>query len=488
MVFFLALRSIARNKKNNAIVAVLIALIVFIFFIGNSIIERSNLSLHDAFINSLTGDVMIQKKGDVSMNLFGANTPVIDEYFVIPVFPAYDTVMEIVRAENGIAGITSQVSGKAYLDLNGVRSAALLCGVDARTYFSVFPGVILEEGRFLESCEYGAMITSDRAKRIQTETGRYPRIGDPALLTSGGDLGFKIREVPLTGIFSYRNPGLFMNEIVIIDPQTVRVLNSIQVATSQETSYDDIPLLSFDLDDIFNMEPSVFEHAASTSAAQSGKEDFSVDFLMGWLAETPVENDSALAGGDWNFILIDLQDNVSASSFIKSINKKLEPFGVTAVDWRTSVGTSAILLLLIQVLFNAGMFLVCVTGVITVINILLITVFKRTREIGTLRAIGSSDLYISSLIMQENIILSALSGAAGMLAGFIFIKWINVLSLNIPNELIASLLGGQTLILDFIPHVAVLSFLLAVILGVVVSVYPVIVTLKIEPIEAVRRG
>ncbi|MDR0464352.1 MAG: ABC transporter permease [Treponema sp.] len=484
MIFLLALRNIARNRKNSAIVALLIAVIVFIFFTGNSIIQRSNLSLHEAFIKSLTGDVMIQKKADVSMNLFGANTPVIDEFFVIPVFPAYEAVMDIVRAESGIAEITSQVSGKAYLDVYGVRSPALLCGVDSRTYFSMFPGIFLNEGRTLRAGEYGAMITLDRAQKIEKETGIYPRIGDPLLFTSGGNLGFKIREVPLTGIFNYQNPGLFMNEIVIIDPQTVRVLNSIQVASLQEISHDNprqtASLFSFDIDDIFNMETSI--------SLPADEEDFSVDFLMGWLAESPAGNDANQAGGDWNFIIINLNDNVSSNAFIKSLNKKIDLYGVTAVDWRTAVGSSAILLLLIQVLFNAGMFLVCVTGVITVINILLISVFRRTREIGTLRAIGSSDFYISSLILQENIILSAVSGAAGILAGLVFIRWINATAFNIPNELVASLLGGSLLRLDFIPHTAFLSFILAIILGVIVSIYPVHVTLRIEPVEAVRQG
>ena len=484
MVISLALRNITKNKKNNAIVSFLITVIIFIFFMGNSIIERSNLSLNEAFIRSLTGDVIIQKTGDVSMNLFGANTPVIDEYFVIPVFPAYDAVMEIVRAENGIAEITSQVSGKASLDVYGKRSSALLCGVDAGTYFSMFPDIILNEGRTLHAGEYGAMITLDRAQKIEKETGIYPRIGDPLLFTSGGSLGFKIREVPLTGIFSYQNPGLFMNEIVIADPQTVRVLNSIQIASSQETGYANLPqtasLLSFDIDDIFDTETPFHQMA--------DEQNFSVDFLMSYLADSPAENYINPAGGDWNFIIINLDGNISANKFIKTINKKIESYGVTAVDWRTAAGSSAILLLLIQVLFNAGMFLVCVTGVITVTNILLISVFRRTREIGTLRAIGSSDLYTGSLILHENIILSAVSGIAGILAGFIFIIWINTLAFNIPNDLIAFLLGGASLALEFIPQTAALSFLLAVLLGIIVSIYPVHVTLRIEPAEAVRQG
>ncbi|MDR2942565.1 MAG: FtsX-like permease family protein [Treponema sp.] len=494
MVFFLVLRNIARNKKNSAIIALLIAVITFLFFIGNSVIGKSNLGLRQAFVQSLTGDVVLEAKADVTMNLFGANTPIIDTFLTIPVLPAYGAVMEIIRAEegiasNGIASATSQVSGKAYLDLLGVREPVLLCGIDADSYFSLFPGIILEEGRLLRSGEYGAMITAERAKRIEVQSGQYPVPGMSLLLTSGSAIGFKIREVPLVGIFSYTNPGQFMNEIVIIDPQTVRVLNSIQVASAQDTEIDEsaLSLLNANTDDIFS---DFFAPEQNEIIVEgfSSAENFSADMLQAYLKETKTEETVGLSGGDWNFIILTLKRGTNVRSFISSLNKKLEPYGVIAVDWRIAAGTSAILLLLIQALFNMGIFLVCVAGVITVINILLIGVFRRTREIGTLRAIGASGIYIASLVLQENLVLTAFAGAAGIFGGALFIKWINSLSVIIPNELIASLLGGNVLSLGFIPHVAVLSFVLAVALGIVVSIYPVYVTVRVEPMSAVRHG
>jgi len=481
MIFSLALRNISRNRTNNAIIIMLIAVICFFFFMGNSVIEKSNMSLYQAFITSITGDVVVQKRGDVTMNLFGANTPVIEDFFVVPVFPFYDEVMEIIRAEKDVGGITSQVSGRAFLDLRGVRSPALLSGVDTETYFSMFPGIILEEGGILHNGESGAMITKDRALKVQNQTGQYPKIGDPLLFSSGGAYGFKIREVPLVGIFSYKNPGLFMNEIVIVDPQTVRALNSIQVASADnvELNEEEIKILTADIDDIFNMD----------SFAQTSVTDgFSADFLQAWLSQSANDNDAVVSGGDWNFIIVNLNDNVNADSFIALLNRKIAPFGVVAVDWRTSAGVSTILLLLLQVLFNAGIFLVCIAGAISAINILLISVFRRTREIGTLRAIGASNFYVSSLVLCENITLSVIAGAAGIIAGGMFINWINSLSYKIPNELVASLLGGDVLNLIFIPQVAFVSFLLAVALGIIVSIYPIHVTLKIRPIEAVRQG
>jgi len=488
MVFYLAIRNIIRNKKNSVIIILLIAIITFFFFLGNSVIGMIDRGIRQAYIESLTGDVVLEKTADLTMNLFSANAPVISSYFDIPVLPAYDLVMEIAAAEPGVNGITSQVSGKAFLDLLNVREPVLLCGIDAESYFSLFSGIILEEGRFLRAGEYGAMITEERAQRIKKFSGQRPGIGAPLLLTSGGAMGFKIREVPLVGIYKYKNPGQFMNEIVIIDPQTVRALNSIQVAGSAaKTDYmnaaageSSISLLTADPDDIFGE-----EFSANDGTKDAG---FSVNLLENYLRDSRADKNVQETGGDWNFIILRLKKGVSAKAFIYSLNKKIQPYGITAVNWRIAAGNSAILSLLLQIMFNSGIFLVCVAGVITVINILLITVFRRTREIGTLRAIGASDVYIRSLVFSENFIIAVISAFAGLIAGALFIFWINRMGINISNELIISIIGGNILKLEFIPQTAVFSFLMAVLFSLAASLYPVEVTVRIEPIVAVQRG
>jgi len=486
MVFYLAIHNIIRNKKNNIIIILLIAIITFIFFIGNSVIGMIDRGIHRAYIESLTGDVVLEKTSDITMNLFSANAPVISDFFNIPVLPAYNLVKETIASESGIDKITNQVSGRAFLDLMNFREPVLLCGIDAETYFTLFPGIILKEGRFLCAGEYGAMITEERAQRIEMHTGQRPHIGAPLLLTSGGAIGFKIREVPLIGIYKYKNPGQFMNEIIIIDPQTVRVLNSIQVAGSfdkdsynTEADKNSTSLLTVDPDDIFS------EAFAANNESEEG--EFSTEVLENYLKDSKIKNRQEI-GGDWNFIILRLKKGVSARTFISSLNKKVQPYGVTAVNWRVAAGNSAILSLLVQVLFNSGIFLVCVAGVITVINILLITVFRRTREIGTLRAIGASDTYIRSLVFSENLIIALIAAFVGLLGGILFMFWINSLSINISNELIISLFGGRILKLDVIPQTAVISFFMAVLFSLAASLYPVEVTVRIEPIVAVQRG
>jgi ABC-type antimicrobial peptide transport system permease subunit len=144
--------------------------------------------------------------------------------------------------------------------------------------------------------------------------------------------------------------------------------------------------------------------------------------------------------------------------------------------------------LLLQSLFNAGVFLVSVTGVIAIINIMLISVFKRTREIGTLCAIGASDFYIRSLILSENLIIGFFAGLFGLFAGFIILSTANSMQISINNDLLAGLLGGRILSVKILPQIALVSFCLAEFVSVMASVYPIETAVKIEPITALRQG
>jgi putative ABC transport system permease protein len=469
--------NIIRNWKSNLVVLLLIAAITFLFFIGNSLIGRSIQSLRDAYINSLTGDAAVEKIEDVSMNLFGANIAVIDDYFTIPALPRYAAIKEALEKEKNVEAVTGLVSSRAFLDIAGYRSPVLVCGVDADEYFSLFPAIKLLEGRFLTTNESGVMITREKARAIEEQTGTYPQTGAAMLFTAGRGLGFKIRELPLVGIYEYANPGAFAEHITLMDAQTARALAAIQVATSDAVLAENlVTLLNMsNIDDLFD----------ESFKLEEKNEDRADSFLE--KEEKEAERGEPV-GGEWNFILIKLKKNVSPEFFIAAFNKKIAEYGAIAVNWQTAAGESATMLILIQSLFNAGVALISVVGLIAIINTLSISVLKRRREIGTLRAIGSSDWLIRFLFFGENCALSCLAGAGGIAAGVLFFMAVNKLNMVIPNALIASLLGGSVLHVEFFPKSAILSFILAVGLGFASSAYPVETAVRVEPIAAMRSG
>lgn len=62
------------------------------------------------------------------------------------------------------------------------------------------------------------------------------------------------------------------------------------------------------------------------------------------------------------------------------------------------------------------------SGVVGVSNILLITVRERTSEIGVRRALGATRLSIVWMVVQEALLLTAISGYAGLVAGVVILE------------------------------------------------------------------
>jgi ABC-type lipoprotein release transport system permease subunit len=486
MIVLLIFRNLVRSAKNNILILILIAIVTFLFFIGNSIIGNSNRGLKKNYVESITGDIVVQKKSDISMNLFGANAPVIDNYFSIPILSAHDTILELIRRQPEVENAASQVSGSAYMEILGTKEPALLCGV-GDNYFNLFPGIELKAGRFIKRGEYGAMITEEKAAEIFLKKGIYPIIGDTILFTSGGDAGFKIRETPLTGIFSYKNKGRFLSSVILADPQTVRVLSSIQVA-SADVAVDEnaasLLLSGGDVDDIFGTENFDTEIPANKNFSLQKN---LAENLSTFLSQNKETESAKGEGGEWNFIIIKLKPRTNETYFINKLNKQLENYDAMAVGWRFAAGTSAIIVLLIQALFNAGILMVSAACIIAIVNILLIAVFERTREIGTLRAIGAKDAAISLLIYGENCTIGLVSGVLGLVTGAVFLILINRAGIVIHNDLLAQLLGA-VLHIDFSWPLAFASVIVSFALSFFASIFPVRTAIKIEPVVAVGRS
>ena len=413
------------------------------------------------------------------MNLFGANTPVIDEFFVMPVISHHSEIMRLL-AEAGVNQTASIVSGKAVMDFSGTRRGVALLGVETPSYFSIFPGIELLKGEFLDKNNHGVMLSREIIDSIEDEYNTKVKVGSPVKFTVAYGNGFRIREVPLTGIYQYENPGPYMDQVVLIDPQTLRSLSSVLNVTTDsfEVEDDALSLLNDDMDNLF---------MGSDFFGSETEDAFTIADLENDLA-TKKETPKTIYDGDWNFILIRTGAGQNASRLQAKLIKLLEPYGVSVVDWRTAAGSTAMSVLFIQFFFYGGILLISIAGIISIVNIMLISVFRRTREIGTLRAIGASDVTIAGLILLENFILSLVAGIIGITFAWLCICILNNQSILIGNNLIASLFGSQYLHIELLALEAVKSLTVAVVLGLLSGIYPGLLAIKINPIEAVRRG
>jgi len=112
-----------------------------------------------------------------------------------------------------------------------------------------------------------------------------------------------------------------------------------------------------------------------------------------------------------------------------------------------------------------------VVGGIVVMNIMLVTVTERTREIGIRKSLGARRQDILMQFLCESTLLSALGGAAGIAAGFAFSK---ALALVIPIP--AGFPFGWS----------ALALALSAAVGLFFGTYPASAASKLDPIVALR--
>jgi putative ABC transport system permease protein len=110
-------------------------------------------------------------------------------------------------------------------------------------------------------------------------------------------------------------------------------------------------------------------------------------------------------------------------------------------------------------------------GGIGIMNMMLVSVHERTREIGIRKSVGADPWRVQLQFLIEAVVLSTLGGAAGILAGIG------------ATRLIGSLAGWQTLI-D--PLQVALAFGVSVAVGLFFGYYPARRASRLDPIAALR--
>lgn len=114
-------------------------------------------------------------------------------------------------------------------------------------------------------------------------------------------------------------------------------------------------------------------------------------------------------------------------------------------------------------------------GGIGIMNIMLVSVSERTREIGIRKAVGAKRRHIMAQFIVEAMALSFTGGAIGFILGMVGSRLLSGLNF-----------GGQAIKTVVTPDIVILAIIVAISIGLFFGIYPASRAARLDPIQALR--
>lgn len=187
-----------------------------------------------------------------------------------------------------------------------------------------------------------------------------------------------------------------------------------------------------------------------------------------------------------HLIVLMLNDTASTDSAVDVLKSRLSSTGLEIVSWGTLSDFYEKTIDLYERQFGILRLIILVMVLLSVVNSVNMTLFERTREFGTMLAVGDRSTTVFQLIMTESLILGVIGALIGMALGCLSAVGISAVGIPMPPPPNANL--GYIALIRLVPTTVATAGAIGFCAAVLATIVPARRAAGLDIVEALHHG
>ena len=165
---------------------------------------------------------------------------------------------------------------------------------------------------------------------------------------------------------------------------------------------------------------------------------------------------------------------------------KAKDFDLRVIDWQTAAGVAGQFVVMVRIALIFSLIIIFIVALVIINNSIVVGTLNRTREIGTMRAIGAQREFVVGLFLAETGITGLIGGFVGAIGAATALGILSAKGIPAPNDIVTFLFSGPRLYpMVRWPMVAAAPIFVTAI-ATLASIYAARHAAKVTPAEAMQ--